>query len=95
MPQLDGEEGPDLDLEGKTRILCVPKHRRDAHNGEANPEEVEKAVEVAVVRRRVEVRDARGELYGREDAPPLLGAGELAGGGKGLGRWGGIFGDGC
>lgn len=75
VPPLDCKEGPDLDAEGPARLLEVAQHGRDAHDEQADPEEVEEAMEVAVVGIRVKVRHSARELYGREDPPPLLGAG--------------------
>lgn len=75
VPPLDCEEGPDLDAEGPARLLEVAQHGRDAHDEQADPEEVEEAMEVAVVGVRVKVRHSAGKLYGREDSPLLLGAG--------------------
>lgn len=75
VPPLDCEEGPDLDAEGPARLLEVAQHGGDAHDEQAHPEEVEEAMEVAVVGVRVKVRHSAGELYGREDSPLLLGAG--------------------
>lgn len=74
-------------------ILPVAQHCGDAHDGQANPEEIEETMEVTVVTIWVEVRKTRGKLDGREDAPALLGASLLARGGEGLGRGRGIVGD--
>lgn len=94
MPQLVGEQAPDLHAHGVSRILHIAQHGGDAHDGEADPEEVEEAMEVAVVALGVEVGDARGELDGREDAAALLGADLLAGGRKRFRRWRSVFWDG-
>ena len=66
-----------------------------SHDGEADPEEVEEAVEVAVVAVGVEVGEARCELNGREDAAALRGAGLFARRDERLVRGRGVFGDGC
>lgn len=94
VPQFVGEQAPDLHAHGVSRILHIAQHGGDAHDGEADPEEVEEAMEVAVVALGVEVGDARGELDGREDAAALLGADLLAGGRKRFGRWRSVFWDG-
>lgn len=94
MPQLDRKKTPDLEAQREPRVLHVAQHGSDAHDGQANPEEVEEAMEVAVVGLGVEVRDAAGEVDGWEDATFLLGAGLFAGGGQGLDGRGRIFGDG-
>ena len=80
MPKLDGEEMPNVEPQWDAGILHVPQHSRDAHDGQANPEEIEKAMEVLVVTFWVEVRDARGKLDGGEDSTFLLGASLLASG---------------
>lgn len=90
VPQLVSEEAPDLDAQGVSGVLPVAQHGGDAHDGQADPEEVEEAMEVAVVAGRVEVGDARGEFDGWEDATALFGADELAGGGEGFGRGGSV-----
>lgn len=85
MPQLDGKETPDLKPQGEPRVLHVAQHGGDAHDGEADPKEIEEAMEVAVVGFGVEVGDATGEVDGWEDSTFLLGAGLFAGGGEGFG----------
>lgn len=55
MPPLDGEEGPDLHTEGPARFLDIAKHTGYAHDCQADPEEVEEAMEVAVVGVGIEV----------------------------------------
>lgn len=55
MPQLDGEEGPYLDAEGISRVLHVPQYGGHAHDGQANPEQVEEAMKIAVVAFRIKV----------------------------------------
>lgn len=82
MPQLDGEEGPDLDAHGVASVLDIAQHGGDGHDGQTNPEEVEKAMEVAIVGVGIEVGDAAREFDGREDAASLLGASLLASGGE-------------
>lgn len=94
VPQLVGEQAPDLHTQRISRVLHVAQHGGDAHDGEADPEEVEEAMEVAIVALGVEVRDARGELDGGEDAATLLGANLLAGGRERFGRWRSVFRDG-
>ncbi len=44
----------------------------------ADPEEVEEAIEVAMVGVRIEVGDARGEFGGQEETSSLFGADLLA-----------------
>lgn len=84
MPQLDGEEGPNLDAHGVARVLDVAQHGGDGHDSQADPKEAEEAMEVAIVRVGVEVGDAARELDGREDTSSLLGASLLASGGERL-----------
>lgn len=72
VPQLYGEQRPDLLPEGEARVLVVPQHRRDPHDGQPDPEQVEEPVEVVVVGLGVEVRHARLEVRRREEAPPPL-----------------------
>lgn len=37
MPDLDGEQGPDLDAHGVSRILDVAQHGGDGHDGKSDP----------------------------------------------------------
>lgn len=94
MPQLIGEQAPDLHAHGISRILHVAQHGGDAHDGEANPEEVEEAMEVTIIALGIEVGDARGELDGREDAAALFGTNLLARRGKRFCRRRSVFWDG-
>lgn len=87
VPQLDGEEGPYLHAHGVPSVLDVAQHAGEGHDAQADPEEVEEAMEVAVVGVGVEVRDTARKLDGREDATALLGADLLACAREGLGRW--------
>ncbi len=94
VPRLDGEQGPDLHTQGISGVLVIAQHGSDAHDGEADPEEVEEAMEVAIVGVGIEVGDARGEFGGREETSSLFGADLLACARQGLGRGRGVFGDG-
>lgn len=76
------------------RILDVAQHGGDGHDGQPDPEEVEEAMEIAVVARRVKVGYARGELDGWEDAPLLRRARLLARRREGLDGRGRILRDG-
>lgn len=49
VPQLDGEQSPYLYAERIARVLHVPQHRGDSHDGQTNPKEVEEAMKVTVV----------------------------------------------
>lgn len=93
MPELYSKKTPDLHSQREAGVFDVSKHRGNAHNGEANPEEVEEAMEVSVVAFWIEMTDARGELDGRKDATALLGSSLLASSGKGLDRRRRIVGD--
>lgn len=93
MPELYSKKTPDLHSQREAGVFDVAKHRGNTHNGKANPEEVEEAMEVSVVAFRIEMADARGELDGRKDATTLFGSSLLASSGKGLDGRRRIFGD--
>lgn len=93
VPQLHREQAPDLEAQREARVLHVAEHGGDAHDGQANPEEVEEAMEVAVVAVGIEVTDARGVVDCWEETTALLGADLFARCREVLEGWRGVFGD--
>ena len=58
VPGLDGEEAPDLHTQGVAGVFVIAQHGSDAHDGQADPEEVEEAMKVTIVGVGIKVGDA-------------------------------------
>lgn len=80
MPELDSKKAPYLNAHWVSGVLYIAQHGGDGHDGQADPEEVEEAMEVTVVAVGIEVGNSTGELDGGEETSALLCANLLTGG---------------
>lgn len=95
MPQLVRKEAPNLQSQRASSILDIAQACRNGHDGQADPEEVEEAMEIFVIRVWVKMRQSRGEIDRGKESPPLFGPYLLACTRQGFGRLRRILRDGC